>query len=154
MSTAIKGNATEAAILEAFASRGFGVLIPFGDGEPFDLVVHLGSGEFLRVQCKTARLLDGCVVFNGRSTDHGRGRRTYDGLADVFGAYLPANDMVYLVPVGSRFTPRLRLAPARNNQRRGVRFAADYELSRWTVESLREIVHRGRSAGERNLSIA
>ena len=71
LSTAIKGNTTEAAVLKAFLARGWGVLVPFGGGEPFDLVVHLGSGEFLRVQCKTARLLDGCMVFNGRSRTTG-----------------------------------------------------------------------------------
>jgi hypothetical protein len=154
MSTAVKGSTTEAAVLKEFAARGFGVFVPFGDGEPLDLVVHLGSGDFLRVQCKTARLTDGCVVFNGRSTDHGRGRLTYRGLADVFGAYLQATDTVYLVPVESHFAPRLRLTPTRNNQKRGIRFAADFEIDAWTIESLREVVREGRSEGVRNLSIA
>jgi hypothetical protein len=134
--SASKGNATEAAVLNAFIAAGYDVLVPFGDGHPYDLVVDLGSADLLRVQCKTARPVDGCVVFNGRSTDHGQGRRTYEGRADIFGAYFPPEGRVYLVPVISNFALRLRLGPTRNNQKRGVRFAADYEFERWSCESL------------------
>lgn len=154
MSTVIKGNTTEAAVLKAFVARGFGVLIPFGGGQPFDLVVPLGPTDFLRVQCKTARLLGGCVVFNGRSTDHGRGRLSYDGLADVIAAYYPNNDTVYVVPVSSRFSPRLRLEPPRNNQKQGVHMAVDYELGSWSHESLVGIACAGRSGGERGHDFA
>ena len=134
-----RGNATEAALLNAFVAKGYDVLVPFGDGHPYDLVVDLGGPDFLRVQCKTARPVDGCVVFNGRSTDHGRGRMTYEGRADIFGAYFPPEDKVYLVPVLSNFILRLRLGPTRNNQRRGVRFAGDYEFERWDAESLLKV---------------
>ena len=64
METAGKGNATEAAILAALAARGFEVLVPFGDGHAYDLVVHLGDGCFGRVQCKTGRLTGDCISFN------------------------------------------------------------------------------------------
>src|SRR4051812_20406564 len=82
MHPAIKGNGAEAAVLEGFVRRGFGVLLPFGGGHPYDLVVELPSGEFLRVQCKTAWRRKGCLLFNARTTDHGRGRLLYLGLAD------------------------------------------------------------------------
>jgi hypothetical protein len=128
METAIKGNTAEAAVLKAFAEREFEVLVPFGTGQPYDLVVHLGSGVFLRVQCKTARLSrHQCVKFNARATDHGRGRIPYTGLADLFAAYFPPEESVYLVPVSevTGHHVRLRLTPALNNQRRRVRFAQD-----------------------------
>ena len=41
----------------------------------------------------------GCLLFNSRTTDHGKGRRPYDGLADAFGVYAPWEAQVYLVPV-------------------------------------------------------
>jgi PD-(D/E)XK endonuclease len=85
--TATKGNAAEAAVLNAFVERDFDVLVPFGEGQPYDLVVHPPINTFLRVQCKTARQRDGCLVFNSRTTDHGRGRLTYVGVADIFGVY-------------------------------------------------------------------
>jgi hypothetical protein len=134
MKTATRGNAAEAQALAAFARRGFDVLTLFGGGQPFDLVVHLDGARFLRVQCKTAWLIaHGCLAFHSRSTDHGRGRQPYLGLAELFAAYLAAHDSVYLVPVGlvPGHLGRLRLQPTRNNQRRGVRFAAEFEIDQW-----------------------
>ena len=66
------------------------------------------------------------------------GAKSYAGLADVFGVYFPPLHAVYLVPIDSvgRSEGRLRLEPARNNQRRRIRFAADYEIDRWTPEAL------------------
>jgi hypothetical protein len=52
VSTLRNGRATEALILNAFAQRDIPVLLPFGDGQPYDLVVDVGTG-FVRVQCKT-----------------------------------------------------------------------------------------------------
>lgn len=127
-------------MLDAFVRRGYDVLVPFGGGQPYDLVVDLGGRDFLRVQCKTARPVKDCVVFNGRSTDHGHGRRSYEGRADIFGAYFPPQDKIYLVPVIPNFVPRLRLRPARNNQKRGIRLAADYEFDRWSREALLGVV--------------
>ncbi len=52
-----------------------------------------------------------------------------DGIA----AYAPATDTCYLVPIHEiegRSTISLRLAPTRNMQAAGIRWAADYELAR------------------------
>ena len=85
--------------------------------------------------------LRGCVVFNSHSTDHGRGERSYIGLADLFGVYFPPDDKVFLVPVGavSPFEGCLRLEPTRNNQRKRIRFAAEFEIERWSEEKLRAL---------------
>lgn len=82
-------------------------------------------------------------MFNCRGTDHGHGNTSYDGLADVFGIYFAPIDAVYLVPVAG--APRcgkaiVRLQPSRNNQRLGIRLAADYEFVRWSNEALRELI--------------
>lgn len=108
-------------VLAALVSGGFQVLVPFGEGHPYDLVVDLDGTSFLRVQCKTSRPQRGCLVFNPHTTDHGRGRQSYFGRADVFGVYFPPAESVYLVPIDAvtRFSGRLRLEPARNNQRKG-----------------------------------
>lgn len=136
-----RGTAGEAAVLNALVRRGFEVCIPFGEGQPYDLVIALSGGTFVRVQCKMAWQRQGCVVFNSLSTDHGRGRLSYVRRADVFGVYFPPNDTVYLVPVGAFNTEgRLRLEPTRNNQRRRVRFAQEFELERWTSEALVDLV--------------
>jgi len=126
-------------------AREIGVLLPFGAAQPYDLVADLGDGHFLRVQCKTARAVKGgCVTFNGHRTDHGRGRRSYDGLADAFGVHYPANDSIYVLPVSDVTCQvvSLRLEPTRNNQRLGIRLAADYEIDRWSIDSLRALTPR------------
>lgn len=150
----MKGNATEGAVLNAFVARGIGVLVPFGGGHPFDLAIHLDGRDFLRVQCKTGRLLGKCVAFNSRSTDHGRGPGTYVGLADVFGVYFAPSRSVYLVPVAevSGLSVQLRLEPALNKQRRRIRMADDYLIERWTLDSLRAIC-RAESPGDQELGL-
>lgn len=144
MRTATKGNlgeVGEAAVLNAFVRRSFDVLVPFGGGQPYDLVVDVGGCAFLRVQCKTAWPRGGCLVFNCRSTDHGRGPVPYFGLADIFGVYFPPRDAVYLVPVGAvaRTEGRLRVEPTRNNQQQRIRLATDFEIDQWTIEALAEL---------------
>jgi PD-(D/E)XK endonuclease len=136
------GNATEAVVLSALVQRDFHVLVPFGDGHPYDLAVHLASSVFLRIQCKTAWPNRGCLIFNSRSTDHGRGPQSYRGLADIFGVYFPPNQSVYLVPIDAvaDFEGRLRLDPPLNNQRRRIRLAADFEIDRWSTEALHQVI--------------
>jgi hypothetical protein len=142
MGTAATGNATEAAVLSALTRLELTVLVPFGDGEAFDLVVYLGDGRFLRVQCKTARRRGGVMLFNARTTDHGRGRVPYAGLADVFGVHAPWSDSVYRIPVAEvpTYVHTLRLEPPRNNQRRRIRYASDYLIDRWSTSRMRSIV--------------
>ena len=144
MTTALKGNTTEAAVLRALVERDFAVLVPFGEGHPYDLVIHLAGASFARVQCKTGRLKKGCLVFNSRSTDHGRGPGSYFGLADLFGVYCPPTDCVYLVPVGDVpiGVPYLRIEPALNNQQSRIRYAADYDVGQLTVEELCHLMLR------------
>ena len=143
-------------VLAALVRRKFNVLVPFGEGQPYDLVVHLDGLAFLRLQCKTAWPLGGCLVFNSRTTDHGRGPQSYLGQADIFGVYFRPRQAVYLVPLDAvaETEGRLRLVPPRNNQRRGIRLAADYEVDRWTVDALRAIVQPDVLRDEPALSVA
>ena len=144
MLSVTRGNGTEAAVLAALVDAGYGVLMPFGEGHPYDLVVSV-EDAFVRVQCQTAWRIEGCLRFNTRATDHGQGRQSYHGRADVFGVYFPDNRRVYLVPVAEmRSDGRLRLEPTRNNQRRGVRFARDYEIERWSRGALLDLAGGGR----------
>lgn len=156
MSSAKRGNEAEARVLSALVERGFEVSIPFGSGQPYDLLVDLGGRDFLRVQCKRAWPVRGCVVFNCRSTDHGRGPQSYVGLADIFGVYFPPTSAIYLVPLDgiAQFEGRLRLDPPLNNQRRKIRLASEYEIDRWTPESLRRQIHQEVPEPEPELNFA
>ena len=96
--TASRGNAAEAAVLSAFMTRGYRVLVPFGDGHPYDLALDF-AGTLIRVQCKMGWHGGGCIRFNARSTDHGNGALSYNGRADVFGVYYPQPFRIAALPV-------------------------------------------------------
>jgi hypothetical protein len=156
MKTATKGNEAEAMILAALIERGYDVSVPFGGGQPYDLVIDLGGFDLLKVQCKTGWWDKNCISFNTRSTDHGQGRRSYVGLAHIFAVYFPPKKSVYLVPLDAvgGFRGYLRLAPARNNQQRRVRFALDFEIDRWSVEQLLEVKRSAEVLAEPELNFA
>jgi PD-(D/E)XK endonuclease len=137
MSTVVRGNAAEAAVLQAAAAAGFHVLVPFGEGLPFDLGVVTCGGEILRIQVKSGRVRRGCVEFNSASTDHGHGQRHYRGRADLIAVHVADLCQVFVLPVDDCPTSRgfLRLQPARNNQQRGVRRADDYSFEAWAASA-------------------
>lgn len=125
---------TEAYVTARLLEVGKTVLKPVGDNARYDLVME-DQGRFYRVQCKSAQWGDkvhGSIVFASCSSacPTNGGKRGYHGEADFFGVYFPPLRKVYLVPV-DEFGPtqiRLRLEPARNGQRKGIRYATDYEL--------------------------
>jgi hypothetical protein len=129
-----KGNAAEAAVLHRLIQSGIGVLVPFGGGLSFDLAAVVPpDGRVLRIQVKCGRVRQGCVRFNACSTDHGTGRQSYEGRADVIAVFVRETNGLFIVPVAecpSRLG-LLRLNPPRNNQRRGIRFAEDYSFESW-----------------------
>ena len=138
MDTIRRGNAAEAAVLNALIRADLDVYLPFGEGSACDLIVGT-EREFIRVQVKCARVKGECLLFNSCTTDHGKGRLTYHGRADVFGVHSPEIDRVYIVPVADcpRFQATLRCVPTRNNQSKGVRYAGDYAVERWAASLTR-----------------
>ena len=132
---ATRGDATEAAVLNAFVQLDWHVFVPWRHDLPYDLVVSPGGDRFFRVQCTSGRERGGCLEFNSRSTDHGSGPRDYRGLADVFAVWCPTLDEVFIVPVeaAARRLTSLRLRPALNNQVRRTRLAEDYAIERWAA---------------------
>jgi hypothetical protein len=129
------GTIAEAAVRLALLEHGLRVLVPVGDIDPYDLVVHAPDDRFLRVQVKHGRVRGGCVISNACSTDHGRGRQSYAGRADVLAIYAAQLRRTWIVPVETapRYAVSLRLEPARNNQVTGTRPAADFTLERWAA---------------------
>jgi hypothetical protein len=131
------GEVTEAAVLSVLAVREETVLIPWGDSLRYDLVIER-MGKFLRIQCKTGKLEKGGVEFacaSSASWNTGKGAKHYVEQADLFGVYCPQNQKVYLIPVkgvGKRMC-FLRIDPTKNNQKKNIRWARDYEIG--TVSS-------------------
>jgi PD-(D/E)XK nuclease superfamily protein len=120
----------------ALQDAGYAVLMPFGENTRYDLVIDDGRA-FSRIQCKTGRLRDGTVLFNtcscyGHHMNPGMSRRDYHGQIDFFAVHCTDTGWVYLIPIAAvpaKSYGSLRVEPPRNNQRRNVRWAADFELT-------------------------
>lgn len=131
-----KGAVAEAEIAAAAARLGLVVLRPLCDGARYDICIDIGS-RILRIQCKWCSRLGDVLMLHVttcRHTPHGYRRTTYsDDEIDAVAAYSPDTDRCYLLPIAdaaSRSAISLRLAPTRNNQAQGIRWAQDYELGR------------------------
>jgi len=140
------GEISEAMILAEFLKAGIPVLMPFGDNQRYDMVVEAG-GQFLSVQCKTARYRmhrdrSGAVLcFNAYSGVWGVGdhdvsrRQSYRGEVDLFAVYSPDTQQVYVLAVDK--VPEtevwLRLEPARNHQKARIRWAEEHTLAAWAA---------------------
>jgi len=133
------GERSEAIIIARLLSVGYMVLTPFGENARYDLVIEDADSQFWRVQCKTAWLSkdNTYLQFNTASNHyHYKGGRTtnarrhYRGQIEYFAVYSPDTDKVYLIPIEHVGTAQanLRLIPAENNQKKGIRWAQDYEL--------------------------
>lgn len=137
--SSVKGNLSEAKVLTAFIESGIPVFVPFGGGTPYDLVIDTGR-QLLKVQVKTGRLRNGCVLFpmrrfNGRG---GKGRRYNKEEFDLFAIYCPDNECIYIVRfIDGLNEGRLRCSETQNNQQQKVRWAKDYEFERF-VKGLKE----------------
>jgi len=130
-----KGERSEAAVLACLLKAGKIILLPFGDNQRYDLVIDEGTGEFTRVQVKTAKLDSDKQIlkFKTRSSQahRGRGQSDYKGQCELFAIYSPELDRVYVVPVDEvgRQECVLRLDAPKNGQLKGIRFAKDYLFS-------------------------
>ena len=134
LTTDQKGAVAETAIALAALELGIGVYPPFGDGR-CDFIFEVGP-RLLRIQCKWAsRHADVIIVrcYRARRNAAGLLRQYYsDDDVDAFAAYCPEVRQCYFIPfadVPSGATLHLRLAPARNNQARRIRWAAEYEFA-------------------------
>lgn len=136
--TSGKGNLSELKVITAYVEAGFAVSVPFGGGASYDLIVDTGS-ELLKVQVKTGRLRNGCVLFpTMRFSGHtGKGRPYRPGEINLFAIYCPDNNQIYVWPFGDNPTIGcLRCVETKNNQQHKIRWAKDYAFESH-VEDLR-----------------
>lgn len=130
-----KGTIAETAVIHAAAKLDVPVLKPVNDGLRYDLAFDLGR-RILRVQCKWAACRGDVITINCRTcrrARHGYVHASYStDEIDAIGAYCLEVDRCYLIPVdrvAGRPTIRLRLAPTRNNQSRGINWAENFDFA-------------------------
>lgn len=109
MNTKQVGDVTEVRILARLVSDGYSVAIPYGDNDPYDLLVDAGT-SILKVQCKTGWIEDDVIRFKTASKTTADGRVTmvdYGDEIDGFAVYCDAQSECYWVPIeeaGSKST--------------------------------------------------
>lgn len=128
MNTFQLGNLSTAKVVATLTSSGYVVSIPFGDGCDYDLILD-DTKSLKRVQVKTGRIRNGCVVAYTKSNNgryYNGVSRNYIGKADLFAIYCPDNDKVYLVSVENKSISLRIDAPKIANKH--IRWAKDYEV--------------------------
>ena len=128
-----RGNLTELQCITSFYELGHKVSIPYGENSRYDFIADI-QGILIRVQVKTCHISDdgSSISFPCRSTrvnSNGCYHRLYTKEEiDYFCTYY--NGKCYLVPVTECSKVKiLRFLPTKNNQKGGVNYAQDYELS-------------------------
>jgi hypothetical protein len=118
------GDISEAKVLAAFISEGITVSIPFGENQRYDFIIDL-NGVLSRVQVKSARRRGNAIIFSTATSHFHRGGEyeTYRGQCDLFAAYCPETDEVFLVQVDDAPTRTMHLSIGG-----GVHKASDYLL--------------------------
>src|SRR6478609_3735971 len=130
-----KGDLAELKVAADLIDRGCRISIPFGEDHDYDLIADF-EGRLHRVQVKFTQSDGQIVVLRCRSHSltNGKVRATKlytRAMIDWIAAYDPTTDRCYYCPsweLGDlgRNIIHLRLQPARNNQRVGIREAAAY----------------------------
>jgi hypothetical protein len=139
------GDLAELKVAADLLERGCLLSFPYGENSDYDLIADTGDARH-RIQVKYTES-NGVIVTircQSHSLTNGKVRRTKRYTAatiDWIAVYDRTTDVCYYVPAAQLGTGRcemtLRLAPARNCQRAGVRDAClyrDFPVSRATTE--------------------
>jgi PD-(D/E)XK endonuclease len=129
-----KGDLAEVKVLADLVARGHKVALPYGEDWDYDLIV-CRNRQLERVQVKYAESDGKCVqvkCFSASLTNgHVRRVKRYTAeTVDWIAVYDRGTDRCFYVPssefADGRTYLHLRLAPAANNQAKGVRWARDF----------------------------
>ena len=131
-----KGRMAEASVALVATNLDWDVYLPFGDGSRADMVLQDSGGDVFRTQVKWGRLHGEVIkvqLETCRATPNkGYVRTRYSSNeVDLIGVWCQSLSTAYLIPmedvVGLTIL-HLRLSPARNNQKVGVRYASRYQF--------------------------
>lgn len=128
MKTFEKGNISESLVTGRFLELGYNVLIPFGGGHRYDIVIEINN-EFKRVQIKTGRIYKNKLVFNTTSNNKGYKRKSYHDEVDYIAVYCHENNKSYLIPIGLTGKSAMTLQVSEPKiKNKNMHFAKDFEL--------------------------
>jgi hypothetical protein len=112
-----RGEMAEAAFLHKASRMGFGVSRPWGDSEPYDLIVDSGK-KLWRVQVKSASHVNKWGGYMVRATGNDTRKKYSLEEIDVLVAYIVPEDLWYVIPVTLfRTIKGVKLYPAPRRRR-------------------------------------
>jgi hypothetical protein len=130
-----KGDLAELKVATDLRDRGYKIAFPYGEDWDFDLILCRDNGALERVQVKYARS-DGSIILvraRSHSLTNGKVRATKlytAAMIEWLAVWDATSDRCYYIPAAelgdgmSLLT--LRIAPAKNGQRLGIRVAERY----------------------------
>lgn len=126
-----KGDLGAIKAMADIAGKGWRILIPFTEHEPFDFVAYDGK-RFLRVQAKYRQMKRGCAYVEFRSSWSDRKGVHHTPIdrdaIDLVCVYVPESDSCYYFDPanvdGKSIT--LRIEPTRNNNEKRITWARDF----------------------------
>jgi PD-(D/E)XK endonuclease len=149
LTTDQKGNIAELAIALAAIKLGLDVYWPLGEGGRCDLILE-ARGRLNRVQCKWAPRQGEVVVvrcYSSRRNSDGLVRRKYvEGEIDAYAAYCEELDRCFFLPYGEfvgRTEIQLRLNDTKNNQKRGINWADDFDFAARLIDEQGAVAQLG-----------
>lgn len=125
------GSFAELKVATEFSKFGIPVLFPYGDNEPYDLVVEL-KGEFKTVQVKSTKIINDVLKIEVRKRVGSKrlGSESYKKYnIDFLAVMCVDNESLFLVPfneINADYNFHLRLSKTKNNQNNGINYADDY----------------------------
>lgn len=111
--------------------RGYGISIPFGDNEKYDLIVD-DDGTLYRIQCKTAwRTKVGTIRFNTRSQTTRDGeyyQSTYYGEIDAFVVWYPGDQQLFWINISDAPASQMDLRYEADIDHPSINWAEEFEF--------------------------
>jgi hypothetical protein len=132
-----KGDLGVAMVICDLVCQGIYVYVPLSEHQPSDLIAMRRDGKMARVQVKYRSLeRNGVVKIDFRNTyadRKGHHKKLADrSQFDCYAVYCPDNRKIYYVriddiPEANLIGIALRVVPPKNNQRKGVLLASEFE---------------------------
>lgn len=121
------GELVEIKSISRLIELGYSVSLPFGNNQRYDAIIDNGL-ELKKIQIKSGRIRNGCLIFNTASVNGFTGKRKrYTDQIDLFIVYCIENDTMYMIPLeecGVSSTSLRLEGPKKDFER--IRWAKDY----------------------------
>lgn len=127
MNTKDKGDFAEIEAIRFFKQNGYSVSIPFGDNDPYDLIIESPNKNLYRIQVRYSAFNEEYVKV--RLTSTSRYTQTTLDFQRVEAFVIFDSKDFYIVPtsqIANKCALHLRKLPAKNNQKEKIHLAENF----------------------------